>query len=64
MITHHFKDGGGRCNGSEQVMSSSATLTINVIDSQDTPPSFVGTPYFGFVYEVSSPVSAHFMHSL
>lgn len=38
-------------------MSSSATLTINVIDIQDTPPAFVGTPYFGYVYEVSSPVS-------
>lgn len=44
----------------EQVMSSSATLTINVIDSQDTPPNFVGAPYFAYVYEVSSPVSAVF----
>lgn len=38
-------------------MSSSATLTINVIDVQDTPPSFIGTPYFGYVYEISVPVS-------
>lgn len=38
-------------------MSSSSTLTINVIDAQDTPPSFIGTPYFGYVYEVSVPVS-------
>lgn len=38
-------------------MSSSATLTINVIDAQDTPPSFIGTPYFGYVYEISVPVS-------
>lgn len=39
------------------MMTSSATLTISVIDIQDTPPMFVGTPYFGYVYEVSSPVS-------
>uniref|UniRef100_A0A8C7DUP3 Cadherin-related family member 1 n=1 Tax=Oncorhynchus kisutch TaxID=8019 RepID=A0A8C7DUP3_ONCKI len=50
-ITVVAKDGGGNYNGKEQVMSSSATLTINVIDTQDTPPSFVGTPYFGYVYE-------------
>lgn len=52
-----FQDGGGNFNGKEQFMSSSATLTINVIDAQDTPPSFIGTPYFGYVYEVSVPVS-------
>uniref|UniRef100_A0A3B1JLZ7 Photoreceptor cadherin n=1 Tax=Astyanax mexicanus TaxID=7994 RepID=A0A3B1JLZ7_ASTMX len=57
-ITVVAKDGGGNHNGRVQVMSSSATLTINVIDSQDTPPIFVGTPYFGYVYEVSSPVSS------
>lgn len=51
------KDGGGNFNGKEQFMSSSATLTINVIDVQDTPPSFIGTPYFGYVYEISVPVS-------
>uniref|UniRef100_A0A8C8JL25 Photoreceptor cadherin n=1 Tax=Oncorhynchus tshawytscha TaxID=74940 RepID=A0A8C8JL25_ONCTS len=56
-ITVVAKDGGGNYNGKEQVMSSSATLTINVIDTQDTPPSFVGTPYFGYVYEVSVPYS-------
>lgn len=38
-------------------MSSFATLTINVIDAQDTLPSFIGTPYFGYVYEISVPVS-------
>lgn len=38
-------------------MSSSATVTINVIDVQDTPPHFIGTPYFGYVYEISEPVS-------
>lgn len=41
-------------------MSSSATLTINVIDTQDTPPSFIGTPYFGYVYEISVPVNMTF----
>lgn len=40
-------------------MSSTATITINVLDSQDSPPTFVGTPYFGYVYEVSVPVSNH-----
>uniref|UniRef100_A0A672QC29 Photoreceptor cadherin n=1 Tax=Sinocyclocheilus grahami TaxID=75366 RepID=A0A672QC29_SINGR len=56
-ITVVAKDGGGIYKGKQQVMSSSATLTINVIDAQDTPPVFVGTPYFGYVYEVSSPVT-------
>ncbi|XP_053358610.1 cadherin-related family member 1 isoform X1 [Clarias gariepinus] len=56
-VTVLAKDGGGYYNGREQVMSSTATLTINVIDSQDSPPNFVGTPYFGYVYEVSSPGS-------
>uniref|UniRef100_A0A8C2AQI2 Photoreceptor cadherin n=1 Tax=Cyprinus carpio TaxID=7962 RepID=A0A8C2AQI2_CYPCA len=56
-ITVVAKDGGGIYKGKQQVMSSSATLTINVIDTQDTPPVFVGTPYFGYVYEVSSPVT-------
>ena len=51
------QDGGGDFNGREQFMSSSASLTVNVIDQQDTPPAFVGTPYFGFIYEVSVPVS-------
>uniref|UniRef100_A0A671XYE8 Cadherin-related family member 1 n=1 Tax=Sparus aurata TaxID=8175 RepID=A0A671XYE8_SPAAU len=56
-VTVVAKDGGGNFNGKEQFMSSSATLTINVIDAQDTPPSFIGTPYFGYVYEISVPVS-------
>ncbi|TRY95940.1 hypothetical protein DNTS_001947, partial [Danionella cerebrum] len=55
-ITVVAKDGGGIYKGKLQVLSSSATLTINVIDTQDTPPVFVGTPYFGYVYEVSSPL--------
>ncbi|XP_066535930.1 cadherin-related family member 1 [Hoplias malabaricus] len=59
-VTVVAKDGGGNYNGKVQVMSSSATLTINVIDSQDTSPLFVGTPYFGYVYEVSSPGSEIF----
>ncbi|XP_076016395.1 cadherin-related family member 1a [Genypterus blacodes] len=56
-VTVVAKDGGGNFNGREQFMSSSATLTINVIDVQDTPPSFIGMPYYAFVYEVSSPGS-------
>ncbi|XP_075339229.1 cadherin-related family member 1a [Odontesthes bonariensis] len=56
-VTVIAKDGGGNFNGKEQFMSSSATLTINVIDAQDTPPSFIGTPYFGYVYEISVPGS-------
>lgn len=51
------QDGGGNFNGKEQFLSSSATLTVNVIDAQDTPPSFIGTPFFGYVYEISVPVS-------
>uniref|UniRef100_A0A3Q4N2X0 Cadherin-related family member 1 n=1 Tax=Neolamprologus brichardi TaxID=32507 RepID=A0A3Q4N2X0_NEOBR len=54
------KDGGGSFNGKEQFMSSYATLTINVIDAQDTLPSFIGTPYFGYVYEISVPGSEIF----
>lgn len=52
-----LQDGGGNFNGKEQFMSSSSTLTINVIDAQDTPPLFIGTPYFGYVYEISVPVN-------
>ncbi|KAK2824340.1 hypothetical protein Q5P01_021515 [Channa striata] len=54
------KDGGGNFNGKEQFLSSSATLTINVNDAQDTPPSFIGMPYFAYVYEVSVPGSEIF----
>lgn len=53
-----FQDGGGNFNGKEQFLSSSSTLTINVNDAQDTPPVFIGTPYFGYVYEISVPVMA------
>uniref|UniRef100_A0A673CIP0 Cadherin-related family member 1 n=1 Tax=Sphaeramia orbicularis TaxID=375764 RepID=A0A673CIP0_9TELE len=59
-VTVIAKDSGGNFNGKEQFLSSSATMTINVIDAQDTPPVFVGTPYFGYVYEVSMPGSEIF----
>ncbi|MFT7807206.1 cadherin-related family member 1-like [Arapaima gigas] len=59
-VTVVAKDGGGKYNGKYQVMTSSATVTINVIDTQDTPPTFIGTPYFGYVYEVSVPGSEIF----
>lgn len=51
------QDGGGKLKGKQQVLTSTATVTINVLDAQDMPPSFIGTPYFGYVYEVSVPVS-------
>lgn len=51
------QDGGGKLKGKQQVLTSTATITVNVVDAQDMPPSFVGTPYFGYVYEVSVPVS-------
>ena len=38
------------------MLTSTATVTVNVLDAQDMPPSFVGTPYFGYIYEVSVPV--------
>ncbi|XP_034040249.1 cadherin-related family member 1 [Thalassophryne amazonica] len=59
-VTIIAKDGGGNFKGKEQFLSSSATLTINVVDVQDTPPLFIGMPYFGYVYEVSVPGSEIF----
>uniref|UniRef100_A0A3Q1BGK7 Cadherin-related family member 1 n=1 Tax=Amphiprion ocellaris TaxID=80972 RepID=A0A3Q1BGK7_AMPOC len=59
-VTVVAKDGGGKYKGKHQVMTSTATITINVIDAQDMPPSFVGTPYFGYIYEVSVPGSEIF----
>uniref|UniRef100_A0A8C5HHS9 Photoreceptor cadherin n=1 Tax=Gouania willdenowi TaxID=441366 RepID=A0A8C5HHS9_GOUWI len=59
-VTVIAKDGGGNFHGKEQFLSSSATLTVNVMDAQDTPPSFIGTPYFGYVYEISVPGSEIF----
>ncbi|XP_075697862.1 cadherin-related family member 1 [Rhinoderma darwinii] len=45
------KDGGGKLRGKYQVFTSTTTVTINVEDVQDSPPVFVGTPYYGYVYE-------------
>uniref|UniRef100_A0A672J7B4 Photoreceptor cadherin n=1 Tax=Salarias fasciatus TaxID=181472 RepID=A0A672J7B4_SALFA len=59
-VTVVAKDGGGKYKGKHQVLTSTATITINVLDAQDMPPSFVGTPYFGYIYEVSVPGSEIF----
>uniref|UniRef100_A0A672KTQ4 Photoreceptor cadherin n=1 Tax=Sinocyclocheilus grahami TaxID=75366 RepID=A0A672KTQ4_SINGR len=59
-VTVVAKDGGGKYHGKYQVMTSTAIITINVLDTQDSPPVFVATPYFGFVYEVSVPGSEIF----
>ncbi|XP_041829014.1 cadherin-related family member 1 [Melanotaenia boesemani] len=56
-VTVTAKDGGGKYKGKHQVLTSTATVTINVLDAQDMPPSFIGTPYFGYIYEVSVPGS-------
>ncbi|XP_044155964.1 cadherin-related family member 1 [Bufo gargarizans] len=50
-ITVLAKDGGGKLRGKYQVFSSTTTVTIHVQDVQDSPPVFVGTPYYGYVYE-------------
>ncbi|CAL1599657.1 unnamed protein product [Knipowitschia caucasica] len=59
-ITVIAKDGGGKFKGRHQVLSSKATVTVNLEDAQDMAPAFVGTPYFGYVYEVSVPGSEVF----
>ncbi|XP_051968795.1 cadherin-related family member 1 [Xyrauchen texanus] len=59
-VTVVAKDGGGKYCGKYQIMTSTAVITINVLDSQDSPPVFVGIPYFGYVYEVSVPGSEIF----
>ncbi|XP_041672367.1 cadherin-related family member 1 [Cheilinus undulatus] len=59
-VTVVAKDGGGKYKGKHQVLTATATITVNVIDTQDMPPSFIGTPYFGYVYEVSLPGSEIF----
>ncbi|KTF71140.1 hypothetical protein cypCar_00046332 [Cyprinus carpio] len=56
-VTVVAKDGGGKYHEKYQVMTSTAIITINVLDTQDSPPLFVGTPYFGYVYEVSVPAA-------
>nr|XP_057918502.1 cadherin-related family member 1 isoform X2 [Doryrhamphus excisus]XP_057918503.1 cadherin-related family member 1 isoform X2 [Doryrhamphus excisus] len=59
-VTVVAKDGGGKYKGQYQVLTSTATITVNILDAQDLPPSFVGTPYFGYIYEVSVPGSEIF----
>ncbi|KAG8135224.1 hypothetical protein E2320_008267 [Naja naja] len=46
-VTAVAKDGGGKLRGNHKVFSATTTITINVEDIQDTPPIFVGTPYYG-----------------
>lgn len=38
------------------VFSATTTVTVNVDDMQDMAPVFVGTPYYGYVYEDTLPV--------
>lgn len=38
------------------IFSTTTTVTVNVEDVQDMPPVFVGTPYYGYVYEDTLPV--------
>ncbi|XP_078386963.1 cadherin-related family member 1a isoform X2 [Cetorhinus maximus] len=59
-VTVIAKDGGGKLRGKYQICSSTTTVTINVMDMQDTPPVFSGTPYFGYVYENTEPGSEIF----
>ncbi|TKC41439.1 hypothetical protein EI555_016342 [Monodon monoceros] len=51
------KDGGGRLRGASVVLSATTTVTVNVEDVQDMAPVFVGTPYYGYVYEDTLPGS-------
>lgn len=55
-----FQDGGGKLRGDNKVFSATTTVTINVEDVQDTPPMFIGTPYYGYVYEDTLAVSSGF----
>ncbi|XP_063291285.1 cadherin-related family member 1 [Pelobates fuscus] len=50
-VTVLAKDGGGKLHGKYQIFSSTTTVTVNVEDVQDSPPIFIGTPYYGYVYE-------------
>uniref|UniRef100_A0A4X1SEQ8 Cadherin-related family member 1 n=1 Tax=Sus scrofa TaxID=9823 RepID=A0A4X1SEQ8_PIG len=56
-VTVVAKDGGGRLRGADVVFSATATVTVNVEDVQDMAPVFVGTPYYGYVYEDTLPVT-------
>ncbi|XP_067876419.1 cadherin-related family member 1a [Heterodontus francisci] len=59
-VTVIAKDGGGKLRGKYRICSSTTTVTINVVDIQDTPPIFSGRPYFGYVYEDTEPGSEIF----
>ncbi|XP_010596548.1 cadherin-related family member 1 [Loxodonta africana] len=56
-VTVVAKDGGGRLRGADVVFSATTTITVSVEDVQDTAPVFVGTPYYGYVYEDTLPGS-------
>ncbi|XP_026918249.1 cadherin-related family member 1 [Acinonyx jubatus] len=56
-VTVVAKDGGGRLRGADMVFSATTTVTVNVEDVQDMAPVFVGTPYYGYVYEDTLPGS-------
>ncbi|XP_072347673.1 cadherin-related family member 1a isoform X1 [Scyliorhinus torazame] len=60
IVTVIAKDGGGKLRGKYRICSSTTTITINVVDIQDTPPIFSGTPYFVSVYENTEPGSEVF----
>ncbi|XP_048657630.1 cadherin-related family member 1 [Marmota marmota marmota] len=57
LVTVIAKDGGGKLRGADIVFSATTTVTVNVEDIQDMPPVFVGTPYYGYVYEDTLPGS-------
>ncbi|XP_006901085.1 PREDICTED: cadherin-related family member 1 [Elephantulus edwardii] len=57
LVTVVAKDGGGRLRGADISFSATTTITVSVEDVQDTAPIFVGTPYYGYVYEDSLPDS-------
>ncbi|KAM5139749.1 cadherin-related family member 1 [Callospermophilus lateralis] len=57
LVTVIAKDGGGKLRGADVVFSATTTVTVNVQDVQDMPPVFVGTPYYGYVYEDTLPGS-------
>uniref|UniRef100_A0A8B9YTD9 Cadherin-related family member 1 n=1 Tax=Bos mutus grunniens TaxID=30521 RepID=A0A8B9YTD9_BOSMU len=50
-VTVVAKDGGGKLRGADVVLSATTVVTVNVEDVQDMGPVFVGTPYYGYVYE-------------
>ncbi|XP_027386671.1 cadherin-related family member 1 [Bos indicus x Bos taurus] len=56
-VTVVAKDGGGKLRGADVVLSATTVVTVNVEDVQDMGPVFVGTPYYGYVYEDTLPGS-------